>query len=236
MIRLENLSKSFGSKPALDGIRLEIPEGELLAVLGPSGCGKTTLLRILGGYESPDSGSVHIAGEDLTAAPPETRNLGMVFQSYALFPHMTAQENVEFGLRMRGVDRDTRRRRAQDALRLTGLNGEASRRPSNLSGGEQQRVAVARALVVEPRALLMDEPFANLDRNVRLRLRDELKALQKRLGLTTIFVTHDHEEALALADRIAVMNEGRIEQVGPALELFLQPANPFVARFLGVAV
>jgi putative spermidine/putrescine transport system ATP-binding protein len=158
----------------------------------------------------------------------------MVFQSYALFPHMTALENVEFGLKMRGVDRRERRERAEQALRLTGLNGEGSRRPAQLSGGEQQRVAVARALVVEPLALLMDEPFANLDRNVRLRLRDELKALQTKLGLTTVFVTHDQEEALALADRIAVMHQGRIEQLAPALELFLQPANPFVARFLGV--
>ncbi|MBI1357123.1 MAG: ATP-binding cassette domain-containing protein [Acidobacteria bacterium] len=236
MLRLEQVTKTYGARPAVDALSLEVPEGELLAILGPSGCGKTTLLRILGGYEAPDSGRVWIAGADATEAPPERRNLGMVFQSYALFPHMTALENVEFGLRMRGVGKTARRERAEQALRLTGLNGEASRRPAQLSGGEQQRVAVARALVVEPRALLMDEPFANLDRNVRLRLRDELKALQARLGLTTVFVTHDHEEALALADRIAVMNHGRIEQIAPALQLFLQPANAFVARFLGVGV
>jgi putative spermidine/putrescine transport system ATP-binding protein len=234
MIRLESVTKNFGRSRAVDAVSLAVANGELLAVLGPSGCGKTTLLRIVGGYEAPDAGEVWIGNQDVTAFPPESRSLGMVFQSYALFPHMTALENVEFGLRMRGVDRAARRKRAEEALRMTGLNGEGSRRPGQLSGGEQQRVAVARALVVEPRALLMDEPFANLDRNVRLRLRDELKALQKRLRLTTVFVTHDHEEALALADRIAVMNEGRIEQVAPALEIFLYPANPFVARFLGV--
>jgi putative spermidine/putrescine transport system ATP-binding protein len=236
MIRLEAVTKKFGARAAADGLSIDVAEGELLAILGPSGCGKTTLLRILGGYETPDVGRVRIRGEDVTAFPPERRNLGMVFQSYALFPHMTALENVEFGLKMRGVGKRARRERAQEALRLTGLNGEALRRPAQLSGGEQQRVAVARALVVEPCALLMDEPFANLDRNVRLRLRDELKTLQKRLGLTTIFVTHDQEEALGLADRIAVMNEGRIEQLAPSLELFLQPANPFVRRFLGVGV
>ena len=176
MIRLESVTKNFGRSRAVDAVSLAVADGELLALLGPSGCGKTTLLRIVGGYETPDAGEVWIGNQDVTAFPPESRNLGMVFQSYALFPHMTALENVEFGLRMRGVDRAARRRRAEEALRTTGLNGEGSRRPGQLSGGEQQRVAVARALVVEPRALLMDEPFANLDRNVRLRLRDELKA------------------------------------------------------------
>jgi len=234
MIALEGVSKRFGSKPAVDAFSLEVGDGELLALLGPSGCGKTTLLRMIAGYETPDAGAVRIGGRDLTSAPPERRDLGMVFQSYALFPHLTALQNVEFGLKMRGVGRRERRERAEEALRLTGLNGEGSRRPTALSGGEQQRVAVARALAIEPRALLLDEPFANLDRNVRLRLRDELKNLQRRLGLTTIFVTHDQEEALALADRIAVMHRGRLEQVGPALEVFLAPQRPFVASFLGV--
>lgn len=235
-ISTDGLTKTFGSRTAVSSVSLEAAEGEMLVILGPSGCGKTTLLRLLGGYETPDAGAIRIGGSDVTSSPPEARNLGVVFQNYALFPHMTALGNVEFGLKMRGVGRRERHERAIEALRLTGLNGEAARRPGALSGGEQQRVAVARALVVEPSALLLDEPFANLDPHVRSRLREELKAIQRRLGMTTVFVTHDQEEALALADRIVVMREGGVEQMGPALEVFLSPANEFVAEFLGVRI
>jgi putative spermidine/putrescine transport system ATP-binding protein len=234
VIRIVGVCKSFGPVRAVENFSLQIAAGELLAILGPSGCGKTTVLRLIGGYDVPDAGEVWIGGENVTAAPADRRHVGMIFQNYALFPHMTALENIEFGLRMRGVNKADRRTRAADALHMTGLNGVGERRPAQLSGGEQQRVAVARALVMQPSVLLLDEPFANLDRNVRLRLRDELKALQRRLAITMVFVTHDQEEALALADRIVIMNGGRIEQQGRALDLYLNPASPFVAEFLGV--
>ena len=233
MVEIERVSKSFGRVTALRELSLAVHPGELLAVLGPSGCGKTTLLRLVGGYEHPDEGRIRLAGQDVTTEPPERRRAGMVFQSYALFPHLTVLENVAFGLRVRGRPKAERRRRALEALALTGLEGLESRRPAELSGGQQQRVAVARALVLEPEVLLLDEPFANLDRAVRVRLRDELRTLQRRVGVTTIFVTHDQEEAVALADRIAVLNEGRLEQIGPALELCYRPATEFVASFFG---
>jgi putative spermidine/putrescine transport system ATP-binding protein len=234
MIEFAAVSKSFGGVTAVTSVSLEVAAGELLAILGPSGCGKTTLLRIIGGYEQPDSGIVRIAGRDVTHVPAEARNVGMVFQSYALFPHMTVFQNVEFGLRMRRVDSGERRRRVLDMLTMVGLTDLASRKPAELSGGEQQRVAVARALVIEPVLLLLDEPLANLDRNVRLRMRDELRALQQRLKITTILVTHDQEEALSMADRIAVMDAGRVEQTGRPLDFLLNPASPFVTNFLGL--
>jgi ABC-type Fe3+/spermidine/putrescine transport system ATPase subunit len=234
MIEFVEITKSFGGTAAVRKASLALAEGELLAVLGPSGCGKTTLLRIAGGYEQADSGSVRIHGRDVTGLPAEARNIGMVFQNYALFPHMTVLGNVEFGLRMRGVGKAERKRRACALLSLVGLEGFDNRKPAELSGGQQQRVALARALVIEPAALLLDEPLANLDRNVRLRMRDELRSLQQRLRITTMLVTHDQEEALAIADRIAVMDAGRIEQTGRALDLCLNPATPFVSAFFGL--
>jgi putative spermidine/putrescine transport system ATP-binding protein len=233
MIDFVNVSKRFGHVQALVDVSLSVKAGELLAVLGPSGCGKSTLLRVAGGYESPDSGSFLIEGSEITQVPPERRNVGMVFQNYALFPHMSALDNVEFGLRVRGIAKGERRRRALDMLHLVGLEGIERRRPGELSGGQQQRVALARAVIIEPAALLLDEPLANLDRNVRLRMRDELRSLQQRLRITTLLVTHDHEEALTIADRIAIMDAGRIEQTGRALDLFLNPANSFISSFFG---
>ncbi len=234
MIEFLDIHKSFGAVTALAGLSLALQPAELLAVLGPSGCGKSTLLRIAGGYEAPDSGAVRIGGRDVTHLPPEARNIGMVFQNYALFPHLNVQENVEFGLRMRGVSAPQRRRRSTEVLALTALTGVESRLPAELSGGQQQRVALARALAIEPPILLLDEPLANLDRNVRLRMRGELRALQQRLAIPTILVTHDQEEALAIADRIAILNAGRLEQTGGVLDLCLRPASPFVSAFLGV--
>jgi putative spermidine/putrescine transport system ATP-binding protein len=234
MIEFDEVTKSFGGVMAVCKASLRLAPGELLAVLGPSGCGKTTLLRVAGGYEKPDSGSVRIDGRDITGLAPEARNVGMVFQNYALFPHMTVLDNVEFGLRMRGVSKEERKRRSAGILSLVRLEGVDKRKPAELSGGQQQRVALARALVIEPAVLLLDEPLANLDRNVRLRMRDELRSLQQRLRITTILVTHDQEEALAIADRIAIMDAGRIAQTGRAIDLCLNPANSFVSTFFGL--
>jgi ABC-type Fe3+/spermidine/putrescine transport system ATPase subunit len=234
MIEFLDISKSFGAVAAVRNVGLTVASGELLAILGPSGSGKTTLLRIAGGYESCDFGVIRIEGRDVTRLAPERRNVGMVFQNYALFPHMTVLDNVRFGLRMRRLPKLERNRRAAEILSLVNLEGVEHRKPAELSGGQQQRVALARALVIEPAVLLLDEPLANLDRNVRLRMREELRALQRRLRITTILVTHDQEEALAIADRIAVMNSGRIEQTGGALDLCLKPASPFVSRFFGL--
>jgi ABC-type Fe3+/spermidine/putrescine transport system ATPase subunit len=234
VIEFAEVSKSFGGVTAVNNVSLALDAGELLAVLGPSGCGKTTLLRIAGGYEKPDSGSVRIAGRDVTNVSSEGRNVGMVFQSYALFPHMTVFENVEFGLRMRRLGKEDRRRKVHDMLGMAGLAGLDKRKPAELSGGQQQRVAVARALVIEPAVLLLDEPLANLDRTVRLRMRNELRSLQQRLRITTILVTHDQEEALSMADRIAVMDGGKVEQTGRPLDFVLNPASPFVVQFFGL--
>ena len=234
MLEFVDVSKSFGGVMAVQNASLSLRAGELLAILGPSGCGKTTLLRIAGGYEQANSGIVRIDGRDVTRQSPDQRNIGMVFQHYALFPHMTVQENVEFGLRMRKIPRSERLSRTGAMLSLVRLEGVAERKPAELSGGEQQRVALARALIVEPSVLLLDEPLANLDRNVRLRMRDELRSLQQRLAITTVLVTHDQEEAVAIADRIAVMNTGRIEQTGRALDFCLNPASPFVSGFFGL--
>jgi putative spermidine/putrescine transport system ATP-binding protein len=231
MLEFADVSRTFSGVQAVCNASLALRAGELLAILGPSGCGKTTLLRIAGGYERADSGIVRIGGNDVT---PDRRNIGMVFQNYALFPHMTVQENVEFGLRMRNVARPERASRTAAMLSLIGLEGVQKRKPAELSGGQQQRVALARALIIEPSVLLLDEPLANLDRNVRLRMRDELRSLQQRLRITTALVTHDQEEALAIADRIAIMNAGRIEQTGRALDLCLKPASPFVSGFFGL--
>jgi putative spermidine/putrescine transport system ATP-binding protein len=233
-IRLDDVTKTFdGRVVAVDGVTLEIAAGEFFSLLGPSGCGKTTSLRMIAGFERPDSGRVHVAGQDITDLPVHRRDMGMVFQSYALFPHRTVAQNVAFGLRMRDVPKADIERRVRAALAQVALTGLDERRPGQLSGGQQQRVALARALVVEPRVLLCDEPLGALDRKLRQQMQFELKELQKRLGVTLVFVTHDQEEALAMSDRIAVMNAGRVEQVGAPTEIYERPRTRFVADFIG---
>ena len=233
-IRLDNVTKTFdGRVLAVDGITLDIAAGEFFSLLGPSGCGKTTSLRMIAGFELPDSGRVHVAGRDITNLPVHKRDMGMVFQSYALFPHRTVAENVAFGLRMRDVSKPEIERRVKVALAQVALTGLEGRKPGQLSGGQQQRVALARALVVEPPVLLCDEPLGALDRKLRQQMQFELKELQKRLGVTLVFVTHDQEEALAMSDRIAVMSKGRVEQVGTPTEIYERPRTRFVADFIG---
>jgi putative spermidine/putrescine transport system ATP-binding protein len=235
-VDLLGVVKDYGSgSRALDGIDLSIRPGEFVALLGPSGCGKTTALRALSGLEHIDEGRILIDGEDVAALPTNRRDLGMVFQSYSLFPHMTALENVEFGLRMRKVAAGERRRRAEESLELVGLAERGARFAHQLSGGQQQRVALARALVTRPRVLLLDEPLSALDAKVRVSLREQIRRIQTELGITTVFVTHDQEEALAVADRVAVMRAGRIEQIGTPEELYARPATPFVADFVGLS-
>jgi ABC-type Fe3+/spermidine/putrescine transport system ATPase subunit len=233
-IRLDNVTKTFdGRVLAVDGVTLDIAAGEFFSLLGPSGCGKTTSLRMIAGFELPDSGRVHVAGRDITDLPVHKRDMGMVFQSYALFPHRTVAENVAFGLRMREVAKPDIERRVKAALAQVALTGLEERKPGQLSGGQQQRVALARALVVEPPVLLCDEPLGALDRKLRQQMQFELKELQKRLGVTLVFVTHDQEEALAMSDRIAVMNHGKVEQVGAPTEIYERPRTRFVADFIG---
>ena len=232
---LADIAKSFGGLPALHNFSLDVQPGEFVALLGPSGCGKTTALRSVAGLETVDSGSITIDGVDVTWQPTSQRDLGMVFQSYSLFPHMTAGQNVEFGLRMRKVAAAERQRRAAEALAMVGLSDYGERFAHELSGGQQQRVALARALVTRPRVLLLDEPLSALDAKVRLQLRDEIRRIQTELGITTLFVTHDQEEALAVADRVAVMRAGGIEQIGTPEELYSRPATPFVAEFVGLS-
>lgn len=232
-VRVEGLNKRFGSVQALADFSIEVPSGTLLAVVGPSGCGKTTLLRIVAGLEAADSGRVYLFGEDVTALPPEARGVGLVFQNYALFPHMTVGENVAYGLRRRGIGPDERKEQVRELLALVNLEGLEGRMPHQLSAGQQQRVAIARALAPRPRVLLLDEPLAALDAVLRVRLREEIRRLQKRLGITTIFVTHDQEEALAMADEVAVMRSGRLEQLADPWTLYDRPSTPFVASFVG---
>jgi putative spermidine/putrescine transport system ATP-binding protein len=228
------VSKSFaGGIKAVDRVSLDISAGEFFALLGPSGCGKTTTLRLVAGFEVPDEGCILVGGHDVTHTPVHRRDMGMIFQSYALFPHRTVAENVGFGLRMRGMGRHEIGKRVAAALAQVALTGLAGRRPAQLSGGQQQRVALARAIVIEPPVLLCDEPLAALDRRLRQQMQFELKQLQKQLGVTLLFVTHDQEEALALSDRIAVMNAGRIEQVGAPAEISERPRTRFVADFVG---
>ncbi|MGG5818060.1 ABC transporter ATP-binding protein [Falsiroseomonas sp. HW251] len=231
---LEGLTRRFGANPpAVDRLSLGLQRGALLALLGPSGCGKTTTLRLIAGLERADAGRVLVAGHDVTPLPPEVRNMGVVFQSYALFPHMTAAGNVAFGLETRRLSRAERQERVAEALALVGLSDLAHRKPRALSGGQQQRVALARALAIRPELLLLDEPLSALDAQLRDGMREEIRALQRRLGTTTVFVTHDQAEALAMADLVAVINAGRLEQLGTPEDLFERPATPFVAGFVG---
>ena len=233
-VRLEDLRRSYVGVSALDGLSLTLAPGELVALLGPSGCGKTTALRLVAGLEQADSGRVIVGGEDVTGQPTNKRDVGMVFQAYSLFPHMTAWQNVAFGLQMRKVDARRRRQRAGEMLELVGLSGFADRFAHQLSGGQQQRVALARALAIQPKVLLLDEPLSALDAKVRARLRDEIRRVQLEVGITTLFVTHDQEEALAIADRVGVMQSGRLEQLGPPTTIYSRPATPFVAEFVGL--
>jgi len=234
-VELRGVVRRFPGMTALDGISLALEPGELIALLGPSGCGKTTALRVLAGLEAADEGNILIDGDDVVNTPVHRRDIGMVFQSYSLFPHLTAIENVEFGLRMRRVAASERRTRAAEALDLVGLDHHAARYAHQLSGGQQQRVALARALVTRPRVLLLDEPLSALDAKVRVQLRDQIREIQTELGITTLFVTHDQEEALAVADRVAVMRAGRIEQLGTPEELYSRPSSAFVADFVGLS-
>ncbi|MXR40263.1 ATP-binding cassette domain-containing protein [Halobaculum sp. WSA2] len=233
-VRVEDLRVEYGSTTALDGVDVTVEEGEFFTLVGPSGCGKTTTLRCLAGFEEPTAGSIHIAGESMAGVPPESRGIGVVFQSYALFPHMSVGENVAYGLRFSGPpEGTTKHERVEELLELVDLPGFADRDPDTLSGGQQQRVALARALAPEPRLLLLDEPMSALDARLRERLRVQVREIQRELGITTVYVTHDQEEALSVSDRVAVVDGGRIEQVGRPRELYDAPATRFVAEFLG---
>ncbi len=234
-IHLEAVSKRFGEMTAVDDLTLSIPRGDFFAMLGPSGCGKTTTLRMIGGFENPTDGRVFLGGADVTQDPPYKRDVNTVFQSYALFPHLTVEKNVAFGLERKKVSKDEARKRAAEALELVQLGHLAKRKPTQLSGGQQQRVALARALVNRPRALLLDEPLGALDLRLRKQLQIELKRIQQDIGITFVHVTHDQEEAMSMADTIAVMNGGKIEQAGSATDLYERPKTAFVANFLGVS-
>ena len=234
-IRLRGLRKLYGEVAAVDGVDLDVARGEFFTMLGPSGSGKTTTLRLIAGFEQPDAGSVELAGREVARLPPYARDVNTVFQDYALFPHMTVGENVEYGLRIRKVEKAERRRRAGEALELTRLGGYEGRKPAQLSGGQRQRVALARAIVNRPRVLLLDEPLGALDLKLRQQMQTELKRIQGEVGITFVYVTHDQEEALTMSDRLAVFNEGRIEQVGAPAEVYERPANEFVAGFVGIS-
>jgi putative spermidine/putrescine transport system ATP-binding protein len=233
-VRLDGVSKSFdGRTRAVDGVDLAVAAGEFFSLLGPSGCGKTTTLRMIAGFEAPDAGRIFVGGADITDTPVHKRDMGMIFQSYALFPHRSVAENVAFGLRMRGLGKQDVKERVAQALRQVALEGYEERRPAQLSGGQQQRVALARAIVVRPPVLLCDEPLGALDRKLRQSMQIELKQLQKQLGVTLIFVTHDQDEAMTMSDRIAVMRDGRIDQLGTPLDIYSRPRTRFVADFIG---
>lgn len=233
LLELKSLTKRFGTFLAVREFTLNVEEGELVCLLGPSGCGKTTTLRMVGGFAKPDGGDITIDGKSVLDQPPERRPTGMVFQRYTLWPHMDVWHNVAFGLQLRHKGHAEIDKRVRDTLELVGLPGAEGRYPSQLSGGQQQRVALARALVLEPRILLLDEPFSNLDAQLRIRMREEVKAIQRRVGITTVFVTHDQSEALSVSDRIAVMRQGLIEQLGPPADVYANPVSLFVAEFVG---
>lgn len=233
MVEIRDVTKVFGSFVALDQVSLDIKEGEFMTFLGPSGCGKTTCLRLISGFDQPTTGEVYIGGKNVTNDPPYKRDVNQVFQSYALFPHLTVRENIEFGLRMKKMPPAEMKQRVDWDISITSLQGMEDRKPAQLSGGQRQRVALARAIVCEPKVLLLDEPLSALDAKLRTQMRAELKNLQKRLGITFIFVTHDQEEALSMSDRIAVMNKGRVEQIGTAAEIYHHPRTEFVASFIG---
>ncbi len=232
-VTLSGVTKRYGRVTAVDNVSLEIGDGEIFTLLGPSGCGKTTTLRIIAGFERPDSGKIMFDDEDVTSLKPHLRGTAMVFQNYALWPHMTVFDNVAYGLKLRKVPKGEIRKRVKEALELVGLSGLEDRYPLQLSGGQQQRVALARAIVVEPRVLLLDEPLSNLDAKLRLRMREEIVSLQRRLGITTIYVTHDQEEAMSISDRIAVMNKGKVLQVDTPQGIYRNPRSYFVATFIG---
>src|SRR3954471_6505473 len=234
-IRLAGVRKLYGDVVAVDGVDIDIRRGEFFTLLGPSGSGKTTCLRMIAGFERPDEGRIELAGEDVSRLPPAERDVNTVFQDYALFPHMTVGENVAYGLKVKKVAKGERSKRVEEALAMVRLEGYGERRPSQLSGGQRQRVGLARALVNRPKALLLDEPLGALDLKLRREMQIELKQIQREVGITFLFVTHDQEEALTLSDRIAVFNEGRIEQVASPVELYEQPATPFVAGFVGTS-
>src|SRR5690242_7004552 len=234
-VTTQGLSRHFGEVRAVDGLDLEIADGEFFSMLGPSGSGKTTVLRLIAGFESPTSGRILLGDEDVTDRPPHRRDVNTVFQDYAIFPHMDVLTNVEYGLRVKKVERKERRRRAEEALAAVRLEGYAARRPQQLSGGQRQRVALARALVNRPQVLLLDEPLGALDLKLRREMQLELKQIQREVGITFVFVTHDQEEALSMSDRVAVFNEGKVEQVATPVELYETPASPFVAGFVGTS-
>ena len=234
-VEIRSLTKRFGDATAVDTVSLDIRRGEFFSLLGPSGCGKTTLLRMIGGFELPTEGSLRINGADMTRVPPYRRPVNMVFQHYALFPHLTVEQNIAFGMRYRGVARGAEGPKIDDALKLVQLSGFEKRRPHELSGGQRQRVALARALALEPEVLLLDEPLGALDQKLRKEVQVQLKHLQRALGITFVFVTHDQEEALTMSDRIAVMNRGRVEQVDESSRVFERPATEFVANFMGAS-
>ena len=232
-LRIENLVKAFGGNVVVKGVNLSFSKGEFITLLGPSGCGKTTILRMVAGFERPTSGTILVEGKDISPLPPNKRQIGMVFQAYALFPNMNAEDNVGFGLKIAGVGTEERKARVEEMLKLIGLTGFGKRFPFEMSGGQQQRVALARALAPKPKMLLLDEPLSALDAKIRVSLRQEIRAIQRELGITTMFVTHDQEEALSISDRIVVLSAGNVEQFGTPFEVYNKPATKFVAGFVG---
>lgn len=234
-LELANISKKYGNVQALEGLDLEIEPGELVSLLGPSGCGKTTALRVVAGLENPTAGDIRLNGDVINKLPPSNRDMGMVFQSYSLFPNMTVSQNIEYGLRVRKISIEKRNKRVRKMIELVSLGDKSSNYPHQLSGGQQQRVALARALAIEPSLLLLDEPLSALDAKVREQIREEIRSIQLELGMTTLFVTHDQEEAMSVSDRVGVMSNGKLEQIGTPAKIYNSPSTPFVAKFVGSA-